>query len=256
MTSTTDRLLADLIAHFRWSYAYQMGASEGLLAAYAAERLALAEQQLSSAPTGMVHTWVNMPGEGVRCSDCGVYRTRHALDDSRCPGSGNGAPPAETPATDWIEEARKRAHEMVEDHIGSFAPFMPAPEKVANCALDAFIAAMPPYPDVGAIWNEARKQVAAEAKPSQGPQPEEVPEDVIYEVSDIFWKSGRAADKLSEITNYIWNAARRHAPMPSRVTDEMVDAAVWAACASDPGRSFASTTMRRALEAALSASKD
>ena len=48
--TTTDRLLADLIAHLRWSHAHTMAGSDILLKEYAAERLALAEQQETAFP--------------------------------------------------------------------------------------------------------------------------------------------------------------------------------------------------------------
>jgi len=187
------------------------------------ERLALAEQQ-GETDTGRCPVCGRPDPYGVGC--CTVE-------------SDQKGETVEPPRAEWIEEARNRARKVFADAYN----FGNDPgEDDFEKGLDAFIAAMPQHDSVI-------------ASPSLGPQPDEVPEDIHDYVADIFWKPGRAADQLREIANHIWNAARRHSPMPAKVTDKFADdfighlrdIADW---------SFDSTAhadIRAALEAALSA---
>lgn len=220
--TVTNRLLADLIAHVTLRTGGNF-ANDDRMDAYAAERLAEAEQQ--TAPDERRHKRDDggdygchkLPAEPTRedkcprCHGLGAIRI-HYSDDGKsqydlCPVRKTSAEPRCPKATE--EAARKAAHQAAEKWHEKGDPV----SYCVNAALDAFIAAMPSqYSGNAAQLN------------SPAPLPEEVPPNIQAECADIF-----AADREATLTNdalaackHAWNAARRYSPMPPKVTEEMV----------------------------------
>lgn len=256
MTTTTDRLLALACAFLAKDPSPNARSQEILDWAEVRQKLAMGEQK--AAPVE--------PQSCPRCNGLGAIHIHYSEDGKRqCDPCPVCKPKAEPQHSATIEEARYKAHCAFGEAWSGMGY-----GRALSAALDAFIAAMP-QPHVH-DWHERGDEVGgmfcrscgeeidiatgqdSDDEPSPDPQPEKVPDEVMSAAFEAAVKANRiGCSGIQESATVIWNAAGRFGPMPPKVTEEMIDAAVaasWDFCGSTEMRAV----IREELEAALAAS--